>query len=372
MQLIKSLFCRHGFDNRQRFTIISVTCFMAFIIFNESLSQFKSSAIVLLLLCSLVCLASTRRRLNDAKLHSNWLVAPAGSFLIVGSVIVLTGSSASYWLLLIPLITVLLLLTYPSSNNKQYIFGYNGPVNLADFQSANKSNSRNNQRVEPTMNGGNNSTTLGNTNSSKLHERNNAISSTTFDENQESINRTKDVELGESIRIALFNYKYFKVSLVAISFLLLLIVFVSVFWAEPQSAEIPTDEFIEVQEPIIEFQNKLTLPDNFSIMTSPENGIILHWQADNDENDEVWSLATAVGNKNCENISFSKGEIIRTYRVNIIDNGYYAHFSPLDTNAIINNIVFKNTFSLCEYSFSLKGSQAALGKSDFYGELIQY
>ena len=35
MQLLKSLFCLSGFDNRVRFIIINASCFVSFIILNE-------------------------------------------------------------------------------------------------------------------------------------------------------------------------------------------------------------------------------------------------------------------------------------------------------------------------------------------------
>jgi len=372
MQLIKSLLCWHGFDNRNRFILISLSCLLVFIMLNAGLTDYKSSAIVVLLLCSSIWLATTRRRVNDAAQDKKWLLVPTASFLITGLMIIFIGHIASYGLLLVPLLLALLLLTYPSKNQKQYILGYSGPVNLADFKPVKKLNSGNNQRVEPTMNSINVAhPSLNKSQHSSLAERVENTSSTT--NTYQSTNNTQHKhDIGETIRLALFSPKYVRITFAIISLLFVLALLLSLAFSNSPSAQFPQAQTSAVKEVPSDFQHQLTLPDNFSIMTSPDKGIVIHWQADVKDNREIWALATATGDNSCQDIAFNKGEVIRTYRVSVMDRAYYAYFSPLDTKALIKNIAFKNTFALCGYKFSLKGSQATLGKSIFYASLIEY
>ena len=119
--------------------------------------------------------------------------------------------------------------------------------------------------------------------------------------------------------------------------------------------------------------SEITLPDSFSLMLSEHQGLIIHWQADSTSATELWSLTSAKGETTCQNITFNKGDKIRTTSV-IVENNteYYANFSPLDTKALIHAIAFRGNFSLCDYKFSLKGSQAVLGKHNDYAEFIDY
>ncbi|MBA6329351.1 hypothetical protein H4J46_15600 [Colwellia sp. MB02u-6] len=336
------------------------------------MSDHKFSAIFILLLCSSTYLAATQRRLNDAHLHNTWILAPAGSFLITGFFIVFTGYNSSYWLLLIPLLMMVVLLTYPSKSQRRYTLGYNGPVNLSDFQQLKKTNSRNSQRIEPTMNSVNINQSLHNKNDySPLADNSQNTSSTTSGSHFSDSTQDK-TELAESIRLALFSKKKSQLFIALISFLLVLAFIISMLFDKQTPAKNPVEHTSEIQKKAKEFQHQITLPDNFSIMIAANNAIVIQWQASVEDNLNVWALGNAEGDKSCKIIEFTKAEVIRTYSVSTIDNKYYAYFSPLDTKALIKNIAFKNKFSLCGYSFSLKGSQARLGKSSFYANLIEY
>lgn len=379
MQLIKSLFCWHGFDNRNRFIVIALSCFLTFIILNQSLSEHKLSAIAVLLLCSSIYLATTWRRVNNAQLHKNWIIAPVSSFLIANLLILFIDHSVSYWFLLVPILLALLLLTYPSKSHRQYILGYSGPINLADFMQVQKVNSRSNQRVEPTMNNINvsqipinqrqHSSTTGSIESS-LPSTN--ASHPTDNVEHSAKNNQHQSDIGESIRLVLLSKKNIRITFAVIGLLFVVALVISLtFSSSPSKKAIQAQKNI-IQETSSNFQHQLILPGGFSIMTSPKNGIVLNWQAKVKDNSAVWSLDTATGDKSCENIVFNDNEAIRTYSVSVMGSEYHAYFSPLDTKALIKNIAFKNKFVLCGYNFSLKGSQATLGKSPFYGNLIEY
>ena len=339
---------------------------------NESFTDFKVGTISILLLCSSISLATAKRRLNDAKLHNNLLLGPASSFLVTGLIIIFTGFTSAYWLLLIPFFFALLLLTYPGKNQSSYILGYNGPVNLSDFQQEQKISAQNSKRVEPTMNGINvNQPSVFKSQPTTFTDNVEHVTSTT-EANHSSANAQHKLELGESIRLALFKTKYARITVSVFSLILVLALALPFMFSSPTPITPQNKKISEATEAKASFQHKLTLQDNFSIMIAGENAIVIHWPANVVDNQDTWTLGTAQGDKSCQEIAFNKEAAIRTYRVSAIDSGFYAYFSPLDTKALIKNIAFKNNFSLCGYNFSLKGSQATLGKSAFYANLIDY
>lgn len=172
----------------------------------------------------------------------------------------------------------------------------------------------------------------------------------------------------------LFSNRNAQITVSTIAFLLILAMVISLIFGG--TSEIIDAEHTLVTEPVaneVELQHHITLPDNFSLMVSPYNGLIISWQADNAENKALWNIADVQGDDSCQSIIFNKGEAIRSLTVTVENSNLYsAHFSPLDTKALVKNIAFKGSFSLCGYDFSLKGSQAVLGKTEFYANLIEY
>ena len=120
-------------------------------------------------------------------------------------------------------------------------------------------------------------------------------------------------------------------------------------------------------------EHQLVMPDNFTLFLSSHQGIIINWQADEINSTELWSQLTAQGDNSCREISFNKKSSFRTMMVHVENNTeYFASFSPLDSKALVQALAFKGGFSLCGYDFSLKGSQAALGKSKQYANWVEY
>tara|TARA_B110000438_G_scaffold282523_1_gene309659 strand:- start:1100 stop:2206 length:1107 start_codon:yes stop_codon:yes gene_type:complete len=368
MQLIKSFFCWQGFDNRQRFILIVLSSLLVFITLSASLSNFKLVSCVILFLCSLICLATTKRRQNDAQFDKKWLMAPAGSLLITGLIIVFVDYGLSYWLLILPTCLSLLLLTYPSNKQRHYVLGYNGPVNLSNLQKTTKTHSRSTRRVEPTMN--NIDVNHANTH---VHTDNVEHAKPTNNTTQANANANvnKGLEFAESIRLTLFSKMNTRITIAVIASFFLLILLLSWVFSSTTEVESPVEHNVAPQE-IITFQHILSFPDKFSVMFDADDALVIHWQADVLDNSEIWALSKATGDISCKVIEFNNELPIRTYAVSSKDNGLYAYFSPLDTKALLKNIAFKNNFSLCGYKFSLKGSQATLGKSAFYSPLIEY
>jgi hypothetical protein len=378
VQFLKSLFCFRGFDNRARFIIITFSCLVSFIVFNEIFITSAFAAAISLLVCLSVYVMATQRRLNDAQLHRNWILAPTGSFLISGLIIILIGHGSIYWLLLIPLLLSLLLLTYPNTKARYYVFGYHGPVDLSEYLQKPRTSSRASQRIEPTMNQVNSTEqpiqpgqrytpTMNANNSSN-------IQGSHYNEAVNNNSQRQHNDIGESIRLALFSNRNAQITVSIIGLLLFLAIVISLIFAdESNTADTENTQVVEMNTAEIELLHHITLPDNFSLMVSTYNGLVISWQADSTENKELWNIKSAQGDSSCQSIQFNKGDAIRSYQVNIENNNqYFAYFSPLDTATLVKNIAFKGKFSLCGYEFSLKGSQAVLGKTEFYANLIEY
>jgi hypothetical protein len=119
--------------------------------------------------------------------------------------------------------------------------------------------------------------------------------------------------------------------------------------------------------------DRVSFPDNFSLLLSQHHGLIINWQADSSDNEKIWELQNAQGDKSCKEITFNNGKKTRTTDV-VAENReqYFANFSPLDTESLLQEIAFRDYFTLCGYKFSLKGSQAILGKHIEYARMVAY
>jgi hypothetical protein len=361
---LKSLFCLTGSDNRRRFIAIHLTCYFLFATASSVLSF--SGLLSLLALCIFVGIASfsTKRRLNDANLNTKWLLAPTVSFLIIGLIIIISDHSASYWLLFFPILTSALLTTYKSQKNN-HIFGYYGNVDLSSY--IKKESYQNQTRIEPTFNH--------NTTGLSQSIVNQGVSST-FVENtkgSENSNKQPEHDIGEAIRLKLFNNKNAVLTLTTLAILVIMaMVLTSVISSSGDEDVTPLKNEIANEVPSQQDSlHEVTLPDNFSLSISSFNGVTIKWQGDASNDDFLWQQLTAQGDKSCMAITYNNNEMIRTLNVIQKDNGdYLARFSPLDTKVIIRNIAKKSSFTLCGYKFSLKGSQSILGKHRFYSEFI--
>lgn len=372
MQLFKSLFCFNGFDNRSRFIAISIATYTIFIITNALLSSYLFITIIVLIGLVAINALTSLRRLNDAQLNKNWSVGPSLSFVVASLPMILTGHNSADWFLLIPLIISSLLLTYPSKNSRSYILGYSGPVDLSDFDHNKESKQRHSQRIEPTILSDDFEPSNKYLAGKRDYPSNNSdIYDTNLEENLKP-EYSKEVDIGESIRLKLLSGQNVKLTILILSVLILSTIFVSFFISSFNSEEIrpiPADDSgIKVQR-----MSQISFPDNFSLWLSQHKGLIINWQADKSKKSQIWNIITAIGEKNCQVITFNNGDKIRTTTVAIENSDeYFASFSPLDTQNLLQAIAFKGSFKLCGYEFSLKGSQAILGKHTDYAEMVSY
>jgi hypothetical protein len=359
VQLFKSLICWHGYDCRKRFAIINVASYICFVLL---VTIFASSAILSIFALVLTIFfsgASIKRRLNDTNLNNKWLILPSSLLALTGLALVFSHSTLTYWLVLLPLLLSAVLLTYPSKTQRKYILGYDGPINLNEHTQAHQQSKRNN-RIEPTLMG-----------EAKFSSTETLTSSNIEVEDESQVLQEKQLDIGEMIRLRLFNKKYLIIFSVAMTFLLVIAIIFSMI-SSGESENNTASNYSDKDGAEVRL-HPISFPDNFHIMLSEHNGVIINWEGDNSINKEIWSLNSALGDKSCENIKFNNGDKRRALRVNVEDNSqYYASFSPLDTNDIIQGIAFRGTFTLCGYTFSLKGSQAILGKNMNYADMVEY
>lgn len=118
-------------------------------------------------------------------------------------------------------------------------------------------------------------------------------------------------------------------------------------------------------------ENKVTLPDNFSVMTTKYQGVVIGWQGNVSNQSSLWNIFNAQGDSSCQNVTFNRDDQFPILEVKVENNEhYFAYFSPTVTSEIIKAIALRSTFKLCGYEFSLKGSQATLGKNPYYSDFL--
>ncbi|TYK66362.1 DUF805 domain-containing protein [Colwellia echini] len=392
MPFLQAAFCLKGFDNRSRFFATTLFTLLSFIILSAIFSDTLIISIVILFILTAVLVCSTKRRLHDARLTTNWQLVPGGLFLLIGILSLFIDSTSSYYLFVLPLLSTALLLTYPSKSKKPkdaYIFGYYGPVDLSRYISE-PTTQANNRRIEPTL-----AVTQGNQQqqtSENIAEVNTiAAFNANLNENystgyvnppeNDSFTDNKQTDIGELIRLKFLSNRQLQLGIIAAVALIFIGVFInSIINAFNQPDELITpakiaEEQVTPQSPLIALvadrDHLLGMPDNFNLYLSQYKGLIIHWQADKVNDGERWSLASAKGDKSCQEISFNKGDSIRPLAV-LVENGgeYFASFSPLDSAELIQALAFRGNFTLCGYNFSLKGTQAILGKNNQYAPFL--
>jgi len=359
--LLKSLFCYLGSDTRARFALIFFASHLFFIIFTSLFSFSILASLCILILSCVVLSLTTKRRLTDAHLGKNWLIYPNALFVIITLITIMTNESITYWLMLLSLTSYSLLLTYRSKSNCNYIMGYNGPIDLSFYQQTNNRN----KRVEPTFS---------------------QQSNTVFPKEglvnlpQQNISAKKlsnsELDLGETIREKLSYIKNSRIILTATVSIVVIAMFVTFLVSEPtnQLNQEIADELTQSSlDTAVKRTNTINLPDDFSLMINEFDGIVINWPAELSDKPVIWDIRSATGDNKCQNITFNNGDKVRTLKVIVEeDDNYFAEFSPLDNTTLIKSIAMRTNFTLCGYTFSLKGSQAVLGKNPYYADIINF
>ncbi|MGI2170074.1 hypothetical protein ACROAE_07750 [Shewanella sp. MF05960] len=125
-----------------------------------------------------------------------------------------------------------------------------------------------------------------------------------------------------------------------------------------------------VIEPMSMTRQMVKLPDGFWLALEGDV-LILRWLGDAGDAQNLWRLASAVGDKTCANLEFNDGSQFRPMTVDLVaDGATEARFTPLDKSVMVNHVALRGNFKLCGYEFSLKGSQAALMQNAQFESLL--
>jgi len=365
VSFFKSLICLQGHDDRFRFLSISIGSFLIFAFLSAINPEAYFSNTIILLLTSAILACTVTRRLNDVRLVKTWLLICTGTFVLCGAIITVVASPLVYGLMVLPIACILLLATYPSDKEHSYILGYAGPVDLSEYI---KPTTIRLNRIEPSF--GNNTASDISMNANvqqPLQE-----STTRFKQPNTANNR-----FNERFKDKVANIITSKKALVTIAaFALIFIISISIM-ASNSTSTIEVEESSspepvkQIKDASLERNFTIEFSDNFSLMISQHSGLILYWQADTTEKSLLWQQLTASGDKTCSAITFNNKQSIRTLSVSVEEGDeYYAQFSPLDTQQLLKELAYRGSFSLCDYKFSLKGSQAVLGKNSPYNRLV--
>lgn len=151
----------------------------------------------------------------------------------------------------------------------------------------------------------------------------------------------------------------------------LLVLLVWGLW--PNADESPAEEAVpSVPSAPITASDRVTLdlPDGFSVALE-QDVLIIRWLGERDKPQNLWSIATAKGDKSCSALVFNNGTEYRTITVDLLaDSATEARFTPLDTASIITDLARRGSIGLCGYKFSLKGSQAVLEPNRAFGTYL--
>jgi len=368
VQFLKSLICWQGFDNRTRFSAIHLCCYL-FFLFALFIFPVVLTAISLLVI-TLFFSYAIKRRINDAGIEKPWPLIAIPIFVLTGILILFIENNIALMLLALPIAFSAFLATYKSKHKREYILGYNGPVDLSAVMQNNAPRQHQSHRIEPVLSTGTNHSNFTKVNISEQNANISAASANTSVPSERQ--NTNQVDIGETVRAWIIEYKF----LVIGAFIFCLIAIVATILipnAEPQHETNLDSPIQDTKATEIVRLHPVNLPDNFTLMLSQYNGVIINWQADDTTKTNLWDITSAEGDNSCKEIRFNNGDKIRTNSVTV-ENGqdYFASFSPLDTTLMLKNIAFKGKFTLCDYTFSLKGSQAALGKHPIYAEIVEY
>lgn len=379
VQLFRSLFCWHGVDQPFRFFLIILFSFILFSFTNITAQSNATFSIVILAISVITCLFSSRRRVANTNTALITIYLCNLLFFILGLLTIIMPTIFPLSVLFIPFLLLISLLRFPVLNQHSYTFGYAGDIDLSQYKKNHSTIQQKNKRIEPVLYGEKN-VELGKQNTNDQYLNDQRAPSNSVEVNSFNHKITPYLcQLGQLVHRLIFT-KNTSISIRAgFGFIVFILCFLPLLFQSSNSDENTIKDsqhepiVTEKESELTEYVNKVTLPDDFSVMTTNSDGIVLQWDGDETANGYYWQLLNANGDKTCKEITFNSGAPIRAVDVKVINsNVYQARFSPLDTATLISHIALKGSFTLCGYSFSLKGSQKALGKIPYYANIIEY
>ena len=364
-----------GSDSLSRYIAIIALANLSFSLLSSVFIHSPLFTLLLALPATYIIAMTTVRRLNDANANMKWPLLNSLLFLLAGLTIATIQEPVLYWLLVPNIAVSLALANQKSAGNKHYILGYNGPVVL---QTKEKVQTNRGSRIEPTLAGNanvelsaessieaQNTTAYAQVNEEQSFSQQNDNSSSTFQAN--------NAQAGNSLLLTEIIQQYKRHLAIGLTVFVALLLMAKVLLNNTPSEESTITEPVAVAEIEDERLYELAMPDDFLLSLSEEDGLFIEWQISASDPVSLWSLKTANGDSSCKEITFNNGDKVRSLSVAIEDDTLqYARFSPLDTEFIVRSLAKRGSFTLCGYKFSLKGSQATIGKHAKYSDFMTY
>ncbi|ABV89186.1 DUF805 domain-containing protein [Shewanella pealeana] len=364
----KSFLCVNGIDNGQRFSVISGLIYFILLLAVVLFSPSAPLYLVAILLTPILALTSLRRLRDSEKSPKLMLLTMVPFWLVLITLVHIHSMMLLLTLLVVAGLAIGYLALLPGESGANYVQGYSGPVDMSSSKvTIDKTSQR--VRVEPTLGGDENVTTSFATNSGTEFMQ---AEEQELAQNDHASGRD-DQPLRKRAKPAAFNMAQLQQALqinqkwlFGIAGVLVSVMLIASIWSLIPSSE-PEVETAALPENSIDTTAQAeristSMPDGFSLVLE-DDLLIMRWLGESGSPSKLWSLATAKGDKTCSRLRFNDGTEYRPLVVELLaDTGTEARFSPLDTEAIIVDMARGGNVSLCGYNFSLKGSQAALGK----------
>lgn len=362
----KSFLCVNGIDNGQRFAVISGLIYFILLLAVVLFSPSAPLYLVAILLTPILALTSLRRLRDSEKSPKLLLLTMVPFWLVLITLVHIHSMMLLLTLLVVAGLAIGYLALLPGESGANYVQGYSGPVDMSSSKvTIDKTNQR--VRVEPTLGGDENTTTSFATNSSAEFMQDEELT-----QNDHASGRDEQ-PLHRRPKPAAFNMAQLQQALqinqkwlFGIAGVLVSVMLIGSIWSliptsesEVETAALPENS---IESTAQTKRISTAMPDGFSLVLE-DDLLIMRWLGETGSPTNLWSLATAKGDKTCSRMRFNDGTEYRPLMVDLLaDTGTEARFSPLDTEAIIVDMARRGNVSLCGYNFSLKGSQAALGK----------
>lgn len=165
------------------------------------------------------------------------------------------------------------------------------------------------------------------------------------------------------------NRRYWRPAAIGLSGLMLVVLVWGLWPNSDEQAQAQVVSAVPVA-PIASDRVTLEMPDGFSVALEGDV-LIMRWLGEQGKTQNIWSLATAQGDKTCRALVFNNGTEYRPMTVDLkADSATEARFSPLDSAGIIADLARRGSIGLCGYKFSLKGSQAILEQNRTFADFL--
>ncbi|RLV59099.1 hypothetical protein D5018_13900 [Parashewanella curva] len=347
--LLNSLFCFRGKDSGLRtLAILSASYFFALIWM--ALFGLNASIVIPTLLGAPVISLTGFRRVRDAQKPQWWSYVIIVAWLIWALMVYFTESWSVGLITGVMMLLLSSFIALPASQGQgRYVLGYQGPV------TANVAMSRPARRVEPSLDGASEPVFMDDASVEEQQEE---------PEYHHQPNRITWLD-----KLPLSRQQIIMAA-IGIMVLVLSVIFLSFVFSSESNDDANVEQQVSPAEPLVE-RTSVEFKDGFNLSLEGDK-LFMSWNGDTGQPQTLWSLATAKGDKDCQNLTFNNGSKYRPIQVKLLpDTSTEAQFSPLDTASIIKDVALRGKAQLCGYSFSLKGTQAVLSKNKQFRAYIE-